>query len=118
MGLRSIEDLVAFQLAREYKLAVYALVKAHPGASRAWKFVDQLYGSASSVEANLVEGFHRRNARENRQFVRYALGSLAESQQRVVDGVHRGLYPAAATDRAMRLGYRCRVVTVKYLNSL
>jgi hypothetical protein len=39
---RTLEDLVAYQFAEEFKLEVYALISASPGARKDLDFRDQL----------------------------------------------------------------------------
>lgn len=43
MGVKRLEDLVAFQQAGAFKLEVYAIVQSHPAANRDWRYRDQLF---------------------------------------------------------------------------
>jgi four helix bundle protein len=118
MGVRRLEDLVAFRLAVEFKLLVYQLLREHPAAQRDLRYCDQLREAASSVEANLAEGWRRYVARDMGQFVRYALASLEEAKVRVRDGVHRGHFSAEACRTALTLGDRCGAAMMALLRSL
>ena len=118
MGVSRVEDLVAFQVAGEYKRAVYAVIRTHPAAEHDLRFAGQLREAASSVEANLAEGFHRRRAGEFRQFLRYSLASLAESQTRLLDGVDRSHFTRSECHDAYRLGIRVRALGEQLYRSL
>jgi four helix bundle protein len=71
MGVKRLEDLIAFQQAVAFKREVYAIVTRHPAADRSFRYRDQLFGAASGVESNIAEGIPslrdfvvRRSARE------------------------------------------------------
>ena len=87
-----IEDLVVWKLACEFEAGVIALLRASPTASRDFRFSSQLGDAASSVAANVAEGFYRYNAGEFAQFLRYARASLAESEKRLETGVRLGYW--------------------------
>ena len=87
-----IEDLVVWKLACEFEAGVIALLRASPAASRDFRFSSQLGDAASSVAANVAEGFYRYNASEFAQFLRYARASLAESEKRLETGVRLGFW--------------------------
>ena len=58
MGVRRFEDLVAWQLAHQLSLEVFAATETGP-ASRDFKFRDQVRDSAASAGRNIAEGFGR-----------------------------------------------------------
>jgi four helix bundle protein len=118
MAVSHVEDLVAFQVAREYKRAVYALLLAHPGVDADRRYASQLRDAASGVEANIAEGFHRRRAGEFRQFLRYAIGSLAEAQVRLRDGVDRQYFSETACEAVLLLGRRTDAICESLHRSL
>jgi hypothetical protein len=59
MGVKKVEDLIAFQQARAFKLEVYSIVRRHPAAYRDYRYRDQLFDAALSAEANIAEGWRR-----------------------------------------------------------
>jgi len=63
---------------------------ATPQASCDFRYCGQLRASASSVEANIAEGFYRITPREFARFLLIARASLAESEVRLADGIDRG----------------------------
>jgi four helix bundle protein len=111
MWARRLEDLIAFQLAVEFKREVYRLVKAHPAADRDFRYRDQIRNAAAGVERSLTEGFHRNRDPEFLQFIRYALASLAEARGHVRDGVDRDYFNPRECRQAASLGRRCEEVT-------
>jgi four helix bundle protein len=93
-------------LAQAFKLEVYRLVEAHPAAKNDFKYRGQLFDAASGGEGNVDEGFQRYRAGEMRLFLSYARASISEAKRRVVDGVHRGYFPADACEPALTVGRR------------
>jgi len=88
VGVKRLDDLIAFQRANEFKAEVYRLVDAS-AAARDERFRLQLFDAASSVAANIAEGWSRFSAPEFCQFLRYARASLEESRVWLRDGVAR-----------------------------
>ena len=111
MGIRRFEELVAWQLARELSLEVFAATETG-SAARDFKFRDQVRDSASSVARNIAEGFGRFSPGDFARFLRYALGSLAETRHLLMEGrdkrylaeplASRLLNLSAAVDRATK----------------
>jgi four helix bundle protein len=118
VGVRRIEDLVAWQLSREFKLAVYRLVKDHPRASSDLRYRDQLWQAASSGEANVDEGFHRYTAGEFVRFLSYARASVHEAVRRVADGIDRGHFTPVECDATLVLGRRAAAAIAGLQRSL
>ena len=106
MGVRTLEELVAYQLSLEYKRAVYALVRAHAAAARDLRYRDQLFDAVLSVSSNIAEGFGRRSTKEFLLFLSYARGSVAESITRVQDGVDRGHFTSVVCQEPLTLARR------------
>jgi len=118
MGVRRLADLVAYQLAVEFKLLVYRLLEERPAARRDFRYCDQLRDAASSVESNLAEGWRRYLAGDMAQFVRVALASLEEAKVRLGDGVHRRHFSESDCREALAIGDRCGAATMGLLRSL
>lgn len=92
--VRRFEDLRAWQLARDFRKAVYEASASWPKAEQ-YGLVAQIRAAAVSITANIAEGFGRYHFLENIQLCRVARGSANE----VLDHLH------AACDA----GYLCRV---------
>jgi four helix bundle protein len=76
---RSFEDLVVWQKAHAWVLAVYRMSEAFP-AKEQYALTSQLRRAAMSVPANVAEGFKKRGARDKLRFFNIAQGSLEESR--------------------------------------
>jgi four helix bundle protein len=118
MGVRLLEELDAYQLAQEFKREVYRLIEDSPTAKRDFRFRDQLRDSASGVPRNIGEGFRRFGAPEIAQFLNIALGSLAESEVNLTDGIDRRHFTEAACAPAFLLAKRCGKATLNFHKSL
>jgi len=94
MGVKRVEDLVAFQRAVAFKEGLYALVPPDSSGCRDWKWRAQLFEAALGVDSNIAEGWARRGAAQICVFLDYAHGSLDEARKRLDDGVSRGHYSA------------------------
>lgn len=72
------QRLIAWQLADKLAWAVYGLTDRFP-RHELYGLTSQLRRAALSIPLNIVEGHARNNRNEFRQFLRIALGSLAET---------------------------------------
>ena len=73
----NIEDMDVFKVSHSLTLKVYSQTKKYPVEER-FGLTSQMRRAASSVPMNLVEGSHRNNRKEYKQFVGIAKGSAAE----------------------------------------
>jgi four helix bundle protein len=118
MGVRKVEDLIAWQLAGEFRDCVYALFNTSPAAKRDFKFRDQLFDSSAKLVGNISEGFHRNRTREFLLFLSYARASLAEAQDWLRDGIARGYFTHDACKPAFILAKRCAQAILNLIKSL
>ncbi len=118
MSAKCVEDLIAFQLAVDFKLEVYRVLEASSKARSDFRYKGQLCDAASGIEADLDEGFNRNVPGEFAQFIRYALGSLAEARRRLRDGIHRRYFTEEDCREAFGLAKRCSDATRKLHSSL
>ena len=117
MPVRNVEDLIAYQFADEFKLAVYAVIDSSTRAQRSFKYREQLEDAASGIERTIAEGFGRRHPAEFVQFLTYALASLAESKTCLRDGIHRKYFEDADCEAAFTWARRCRRTLLNLLAS-
>ena len=75
--MKSVEDLDVFKLAHEVTLEIYRVTKGFPEQEK-YGLVSQIRKASMSVPMNLMEGSHRLNRKEYRQFVSIAKGSAGE----------------------------------------
>ena len=76
-GSYSFEDLELYQLARNFRKAIFNLIKALP-AEEKFNLASQMRRAATSITNNIAEGHGRYHYQENIQFIRQARGSLEE----------------------------------------
>jgi four helix bundle protein len=118
MGVRRVEELLAYQLSLEFKRSAYELLTTYPRAAHDLRYRDQLCAAASAVPANIAEGFGRRTAREFRQYLSYARSSAGEAMIWLEDGVDRRHFPAEAINEALALGRRAAFMIARLQRSL
>jgi four helix bundle protein len=118
VGISRLDDLIAWQLARAFKLEVYRLLRDSAGIAADPKFQNQLRDAAASVSVNIGEGFYRYGAREFRRFLTIALASLGEATLWLQDGVDRGYFVNDDCEPARTLAKRCRVAMLRLRQSL
>ena len=102
-----LEELIVWRLADELRAEVGRLTEFQ--AARAdFRFRDQIRSAASSVPANIAEGYGRQRHAEFARFLEFANGSLRETEDWLRDGVHRKLWTEEDVAPARRL---CRRLT-------
>jgi four helix bundle protein len=76
---RSFRDLLVWQKAHQFALAVYRLTESFPDREK-FGFSHQMRRAAASIPANIAEGFGKRSQAEKARFLNIAEGSLEESR--------------------------------------
>ena len=76
---RTFEDLVVWQRAHQFVLAVYRLSRTFP-RSETYGLSSQFRRAAVSIAANIAEGFRKRGKADKLRFLNIAQGSLEESR--------------------------------------
>jgi len=77
--VESWRDLKVWRKAHSLVLQVYKLVDSFPSGEK-FRLADQLCRSATSVAANIVEGYARHTTKEYLQFLYQARGSIEETR--------------------------------------
>jgi four helix bundle protein len=106
MGAKTYRELIAWQTADGFKRQVLTLVLAGAGAKNDWRYRDQLVSAATAVPADVMEGFLRCSAGDFARFLGFALGSLAEAEARLMDGIELGYFSAPECSEALRYARR------------
>ncbi len=88
MGVRQFTDLRAWQLANKLKTEIYAFTSLAPAVDD-FRFCNDIKSSIASVCSNISEGFGRYSHRDFAHFVVIARGSLAETQNHLIDARDR-----------------------------
>ncbi|MDG4874530.1 four helix bundle protein [Mesorhizobium sp. WSM4935] len=75
--INSYKDLIVWQQAMDLAVGTYTLTKAWP-KEELYGLTSQIRRSATSIRANIAEGYGRDNTGSYQQFLRIAQGSLKE----------------------------------------
>jgi len=76
---KTFEDLVVWQKAHQFVLAVYRLSRMFP-RSEIYGLSSQFRRAAVSIAANMAEGFRKRGNADKVRFLNIAQGSIEESR--------------------------------------
>jgi four helix bundle protein len=93
--IRDFKDLEVWKAGRDLPKKIYELSKALPDFEK-FGLASQLRRAASSVTANIAEGFGRFGYQENIQMCRQARGSLYEIRDHLTACVDEGYVTLAA----------------------
>ena len=75
--IKSVEELEVFKRSPQFTLLIYKITKTFPSLEK-FGLVPQMTRAAASLCTNLMEGSHRLNRAEYRQFAGIAKGSAGE----------------------------------------
>ena len=100
-------------MAEGFKAEVFRIVLASPRACADVGYKDQLFAAATSVSANIAEGFVRKAPGDFHRFLRISLGSLAEAEVRLRDGIALAYFTEGDGALAFRYGRRCAVASTR-----
>jgi len=76
---RCFQDLIVWQKAHQFVLAVYKLTSTFP-RSELYGLTSQFRRAAVSIPANIAEGFKKKGKADKARFLNIAQGSLEESR--------------------------------------
>lgn len=82
-GLKSFEDLLIWQEARQLRNDVFALATSFPLEEK-YRLGDQITRSSRSIGNNLAEGYGRYHFQEFIQYCRQSRGSLQETKDHLI----------------------------------
>lgn len=80
--IRNYRDLLVWQKSVDWVTHIYGLSRSLPSAEK-FALTDQLHRAAVSVPANIAEGHGRAGVSDYPKFLRYALGSLNETETHI-----------------------------------
>lgn len=113
MAVRRYKDLIVWQLADGFKREIFRIASASARAQRDGRYRDQLLSAGSAVSKDIAEGFLRHSAGDFARFLSFALGSLAEAEGRLEDGVELGYFPREDCAEAFRFARRAAVAITR-----
>jgi four helix bundle protein len=77
--ISSFEQMIVWQKSQDLAVSIYELTKSFPKEEK-FALIDQVRRAASSISANIAEGFGRRTAKDKLHFYAMAYGSLLETK--------------------------------------
>lgn len=92
MGIESYRDLKVWQMGIALAKQCYVLTRGFP-KEEAFGLVSQIRRAASSVPANIAEGYGRENTKEYVRFLRIAQGSLKAVETHLILAIEVELAP-------------------------
>src|SRR6266700_6066144 len=103
---RSFRDLLVWQKAHRFVLALYAFTAAFP-KQETYGLTSQMRRAAVSIPANIAEGFAKRSQPDKARYMKVAEGSLEESRYYLILAHDLGYGPTdellAALEEVSRL---------------
>jgi four helix bundle protein len=115
-AIRDFTDLQVWQLARELRNHVYNLSRKFPHEER-YGLTQQLRRAASSITANIAEGFGRYSFQENIQFCRQSRGSAYEVRDHLITATDQGYIAPTARESLDLLAQRVIQTLNGYIRS-
>lgn len=98
--IRSYRDLRVWQLSIELTVACYEATKAYP-PSEIYGLTSQIRRSATSIAANISEGYGRENRGSYLQFLKIAQGSLKELETHIIVSQRLGFLDTAIEEKLL-----------------
>ncbi len=114
MPVSDHRQLQCWQLGDSLRAKVIALCE-HRRVANDFRFCDGFRDAAGSVCRNLAEGFARYESPHIVQFFRYALASLAETEDYLSECRARGVIDDTTLDQLIDLCGHTRATTLKFM---
>ncbi|MGB7591049.1 MAG: four helix bundle protein [Terriglobia bacterium] len=114
--IKDFKDLDVWQVARELRNEMYVLARMLPEFEK-FALATQIRRAASSVTANIAEGFGRFGYQENAQFCRQARGSVFELRDHLTTCVDQGYITTKEGERLDTIAQRAAQLLNGYLRS-
>jgi len=118
-GWKDFREIVAWQLAEQLKLRVYAFI-AKPNVRQKYSLCDQLGDAARSAPSNIAEGFGKFGNKEFARFARIAKASEVEVLNHFIDAKDQRLLTQdefLLAEHAVRKALKAVVGLIRHLES-
>lgn len=115
--VRSFEDLVVWQKSQELAVVVYQTSRSFPD-SELFGITNQLRRAASSISANIAEGFGRSGHKDKLHFMSIAYGSLLETKNFIYLCEKLGYTNHEVADEILKLCVQCEKLLSGFKRSL
>lgn len=83
MKSQSFEQLIVWQKAHSYVLAIYKITKQYP-KEELFCLVNQMRRAAASITANITEGYAKISSKDKLRFYNISQGSLEETRNFII----------------------------------
>ena len=83
MATQTFEQLTVWQKAHQFVLSVYIITRRYP-KEEIFSLVNQMRRAASSITANIAEGYTRIGSKEKLRFYNISQGSLEETRNFII----------------------------------
>lgn len=83
MKSQSFEQLIVWQKAHSYVLAIYKITKQYP-KEELFCLVNQMHRAAASITANIAEGYAKISSKDKLRFYNISQGSLEETRNFII----------------------------------
>ena len=83
MKSQSFEQLIVWQKAHSYGLAIYKITKQYP-KEELFCLVNQMRRAAASITANIAEGYAKISSKDKLRFYNISQGSLEETRNFII----------------------------------
>lgn len=83
MKSQSFEQLIVWQKAHSYVLAIYKITKQYPKEELSC-LVNQMRRAAASITANIAEGYAKISSKDKLRFYNISQGSLEETRNFII----------------------------------
>ncbi|MCS2311000.1 four helix bundle protein [Phocaeicola vulgatus] len=83
MKSQSFEQLIVWQKAHSYVLAIYKITKQYP-KEELFCLVNQMRRAATSITANIAEGYAKISSKDKLRFYNISQGSLEETRNFII----------------------------------
>lgn len=111
--LSSFEDLTVWQKSQDFAVEIYRITKTFP-KDEVFAITSQLRRAASSISANIAEGFGRESKKDKLHFYTIAYGSILETKNFLYLAKRLGYIEGSQLEELLVLSVDCQ----KLLNAL
>ena len=115
--IRDFDDLEIYQLSLDLADCIYNITADFPETEK-YNTISQLRRAATSIGANIAEGYGRFHYKENIQFCRNSRGSLAEAKHFMLFSRRRGYITERIYDKFLKQYRNLQVKINNYIKTI
>lgn len=115
--ITSFEQLTVWQESQNLAVLIYSVTKSFP-REELFALTSQIRRAASSISANIAEGFGRQSVSDKRHFMTIAYGSLLETKNFLYLAERLGYIDKAAQENCLEQVVSCQKLLNAFRKSL